>query len=59
MINYKKERREISSVLTSNPTWELVSSCNPRYCKALIPLSTAVTANPKNRTQNEFAEKQK
>lgn len=32
---------------------ELVSSCNPRYCRALIPLSTAVTGNP-NKTQLNF-----
>lgn len=38
-----------ASFLTSNPT-ELFSPSNPRYCRALVPLSTAVTAE-----QNKFA----
>lgn len=38
-------------ILTSNPT-AFLSPSKPRYCKALLPLSTAVTA--KKKKKNHF-----
>ena len=40
--------------VTSNPTEELLSSSKPRNCRALLPLSTAVTASFREQERNKF-----